>query len=126
MKSLEIVDLVNKADDYPAKLSGGQKQRVAIARAIAAEPKILLCDEPTSALDPQTTKNILSYLKKVNEELGITIVFVTHEMEAARKLCDRVAVMENGKLLEIVDIANGSHFALTSLGEFLFTDGGGI
>ncbi|MCR5142013.1 MAG: ATP-binding cassette domain-containing protein [Ruminococcus sp.] len=126
MKSLEIVDLVNKADDYPAKLSGGQKQRVAISRAIASQPKILLCDEPTSALDPQTTKNILDYLKKVNDELGITIVFVTHEMEAARKLCDRVAVMENGRVLEVVDMAEEKHHASTSLGEFLFTDGGGI
>ena len=90
-----------------ANVSGGQKQRVAIARALASNPKILLCDEATSALDPQTTKSILKLLKRVNEELGITIVLITHEMAVIKEICDRVAVMENGYVVEegsIIDI----------------------
>ncbi|GHU41713.1 hypothetical protein FACS1894111_04420 [Clostridia bacterium] len=125
-KSLAIVDLSEKARDYPAKLSGGQKQRVAIARAIVTEPKILLCDEPTSALDPQTTQSILEYLKRVNQDLGITVVIVTHEMEAARHVCDRVAVMEHGKLIETVTMSASSSLAQSDLAKMLFVDGGGI
>ncbi len=104
---LELVDLSDKVDAYPSQLSGGQKQRVAIARALANDPKVLLCDEATSALDPQTTKSILKLLKRVNEELGITIVLITHEMAVIKEICDRVAVMENGYVVEegsIIDI----------------------
>ena len=97
---LELVGLSDKKDAYPSQLSGGQKQRVAIARALANDPKVLLCDEATSALDPQTTRSILCLLKKVNEELGITIVLITHEMAVVKDICDRVAVMELGKVVE--------------------------
>ena len=100
LECLKIVDLEDKINAYPSKLSGGQKQRVAIARAIASQPKILLCDEPTSAVDPQTKQTILSYLKKVNEQLGITIIIVTHEMQLIHEICNRVAVMENGEIVE--------------------------
>ncbi|MDR2796038.1 MAG: ATP-binding cassette domain-containing protein [Spirochaetaceae bacterium] len=127
MKSLEIVDLPEKTDDYPAKLSGGQKQRVAIARAITTEPKILLCDEVTSALDPQTTGTILDYLKKVNKELGITIVLVTHEMEVARTVCDYVGVLENGYLVETLNMTeNAVNTPQSKIGRFLFGNGEGI
>lgn len=126
LKSLEIVDLTEKVNDYPAKLSGGQKQRVAIARAIVVQPKILLCDEPTSALDPQTTGAILSYLKRVNEEMGITIVLVTHEMEAARAICGRVAVMEKGKLIETIDMADVGFSPQSRIAKYLFINGEGI
>jgi D-methionine transport system ATP-binding protein len=126
-KSLEIVDLQEKTGDYPAKLSGGQKQRVAIARAIITEPKILLCDEVTSALDPQTTEIILNYLKKINKELGITIVLVTHEMDVARTVCDYVGVLENGYLIETLNMAeNTSNTPQSKLGRFLFCNGDGI
>ncbi|WP_304507996.1 methionine ABC transporter ATP-binding protein [Anaerotignum sp.] len=97
---LELVGLSDKKDAYPSQLSGGQKQRVAIARALANDPKVLLCDEATSALDPQTTKSILNLLKKVNNELGITIVLITHEMAVVKDICDRVAIMELGCVVE--------------------------
>lgn len=97
---LELVGLTDKKDVYPSQLSGGQKQRVAIARALANDPKVLLCDEATSALDPQTTKSILNLLKKVNQELGITIVLITHEMAVVKDICDRVAIMELGRVVE--------------------------
>ena len=97
---LKIVGLEEKIYDYPAKLSGGQKQRVAIARALANNPKILLCDEATSALDPATTYSILSLLKNINKELKITILLITHEMEVVKTICDEVAVLNNGKLIE--------------------------
>lgn len=97
---LELVGLSEKRNAYPSQLSGGQKQRVAIARALANDPDVLLCDEATSALDPQTTKSILNLLKKVNEELGITIVLITHEMAVVKDICDRVAIMENGCVVE--------------------------
>lgn len=97
---LELVGLSDKADNYPRELSGGQKQRVGIARAIAANPKILLCDEPTSALDPQTTGQILKLLAEINQKLGITIVIITHEMRVITEICDRVAVMDNGRVVE--------------------------
>lgn len=97
---LELVGLADKADHYPAQLSGGQKQRVSIARALANNPKVLLSDEATSALDPSTTKSILRLLKKINEELGITIVLITHEMEVVKEICHRCAVMQNGKVVE--------------------------
>ena len=97
---LEFIDLKHKKDAYPDELSGGQKQRVGIARALANHPKILLCDEATSALDPQTTKSVLELLKKINREQGITIVMVTHEMDVIESVCDYVAVMEQGKVIE--------------------------
>lgn len=98
---LEMVGLSDKRDAYPSQLSGGQKQRVGIARALANDPTVLLCDEATSALDPSTTKSILDLLKKINRELGITIVLITHEMEVVKDICDRVAVMQNGKIIEL-------------------------
>ncbi len=97
---LSFVGLSEKANDYPEQLSGGQKQRVGIARALATSPDILICDEATSALDPDTTADILRLLKKVNKDLGITILLITHEMHVIQEICDRVAVMENGEVIE--------------------------
>lgn len=97
---LEFVGLSDKVMSYPNELSGGQKQRVGIARALALNPKILLCDEATSALDPQTTQSILNLLKRINREYGITILLITHEMSVIQSICNRVAVMENGKIIE--------------------------
>ena len=97
---LDFVGLSDKANDYPEQLSGGQKQRVGIARALATSPDILICDEATSALDPDTTADILRLLKKVNKELGITILLITHEMHVIQEICDRVAVMEDGEVIE--------------------------
>ena len=97
---LELVGLADKRDTYPANLSGGQKQRVAIARALASEPHVLLCDEATSALDPATTQSILKLLKEINRTLGITILLITHEMEVVKRICDQVAVIDKGRLIE--------------------------
>lgn len=97
---LEFVGLSDKANNYPDQLSGGQKQRIGIARALATQPSILLCDEATSALDPQTTSSILDLLKKINREYNITILIITHEMAVIREICDRVAVIEAGKIIE--------------------------
>ncbi|MET0548753.1 MAG: methionine ABC transporter ATP-binding protein [Xanthomonas sp.] len=97
---LERVGLAAHAGKYPAQLSGGQKQRVGIARALATRPRILLCDEATSALDPQTTASVLALLAQINRELGLTIVLITHEMEVIRRVCDRVAVLDAGRLVE--------------------------
>ena len=97
---LELVDLADRAENYPAQLSGGQKQRVAIARALANDPEILISDESTSALDPKTTKQILSLLQDLNKKLGLTVVMITHEMQIVKDICNRVAVMQNGQLLE--------------------------
>lgn len=105
LELLTLVGLENKADDYPAKLSGGQKQRVAIARALANNPKILLCDEATSALDPATTYSILSLLKDINKKMNITILLITHEMEVVKTICDEVAVLNKGELIEQGSIA---------------------
>ena len=101
---LELVDIAEKENAYPSQLSGGQKQRVAIARALANDPKVLLCDEATSALDPQTTGAILQLLKHLNKKLGITIVIITHEMAVVKEICDRVAVMEHGNVVEEGDV----------------------
>ena len=97
---LETVGMEEKAKAYPAQLSGGQKQRVAIARVLSNNPEILLCDEATSALDPQTTKSILELLKQINETLGITIVVITHEMSVIQEICNKVAVLETGHVVE--------------------------
>ena len=101
---LEIVGLLDKQDVFPARLSGGQKQRVAIARALAADPKVLLCDEATSALDPKITGEILDLLKKINLERKLTIVIITHEMSVVEKICDRVAIIDDGSLAEVGDV----------------------
>ncbi|MBW7981353.1 methionine ABC transporter ATP-binding protein MetN [Enterobacillus tribolii] len=97
---LELVGLSDKHDAYPANLSGGQKQRVAIARALASNPKVLLCDEATSALDPATTRSILELLKDINRRLGLTILLITHEMDVVKRICDQVAVISEGELIE--------------------------
>ncbi|WP_213993223.1 methionine ABC transporter ATP-binding protein MetN [Sodalis sp. dw_96] len=97
---LILVGLEDKADAYPANLSGGQKQRVAIARALASNPKVLLCDEATSALDPATTRSILALLKDINRRLGLTILLITHEMDVVKRICDQVAVISQGELIE--------------------------
>ncbi|GAA0349906.1 methionine import ATP-binding protein MetN 3 [Oceanobacillus oncorhynchi subsp. incaldanensis] len=100
LELIELVGLAGKENAYPAQLSGGQKQRVGIARALANSPKVLLCDEATSALDPETTNQILRLLQDINEKLGLTIILITHEMHVIRKICNRVAVMEQGKVVE--------------------------
>lgn len=97
---LSLVELSDKGNNYPSQLSGGQKQRVAIARALAGDPKVLLCDEATSALDPKTTSQILALLKKLNQELKLTIVIITHQMSVVKDICDRAAVMEQGEVIE--------------------------
>ena len=97
---LELVELPDKAGAYPVQLSGGQKQRVAIARALASDPKVLLCDEATSALDPKTTRSILELLKKLNQELGVTVVIITHEMRVVEQICSRVAILDQGRVQE--------------------------
>lgn len=119
---LALVGLEDKMDAYPSQLSGGQKQRVAIARALANDPDILLCDEATSALDPKTTQSILDLLRELNQTLGLTIVMITHEMAVVKDLCHRVAVMEQGRILEegsIVDIFTQPKNQLTK--EFIDT-----
>ena len=100
LEYLKIVGLEEKALSYPVQLSGGQKQRVAIARVLASDPAILLCDEATSALDPQTTKAILDLIKEINQKYGITVVVITHEMSVVQEICDKVAVLEKGNLVE--------------------------
>jgi D-methionine transport system ATP-binding protein len=100
-EALELVGLTDKADAYPAKLSGGQKQRAGIARALVCDPELLLSDEATSALDPETTRSILSLIRDINRRLGLTTVLITHEMEVVRAIADRVAVLDNGRLVEI-------------------------
>ncbi|MDQ0246698.1 D-methionine transport system ATP-binding protein [Bacillus fengqiuensis] len=97
---LSLVGLSDKAKEYPSQLSGGQKQRIGIARALAMNPEILLCDEATSALDPQTTESILDLLSSINKKLGLTIMLITHEMDVIKNICDRVAVMEKGEIIE--------------------------
>lgn len=103
---LRLVDLEEKSQVYPSQLSGGQKQRVGIARALANHPRILLSDEATSALDPKTTKSILHLLKDINRKFGITIVIITHEMDVIKEICDEVAVIENGKIIEQASVVD--------------------
>ncbi len=97
---LDLVGLGDRQDYYPSQLSGGQKQRVGIARALASQPKVLLCDEATSALDPQTTKSILALLRDINSRFNLTIVLITHEMQVIKEICDKVAVIEDGRIVE--------------------------
>lgn len=106
MELLKVVGLSDKAANYPSQLSGGQKQRVAIARALATDPKYILCDEATSALDPNTTQQILELLKIINRERNVTIIVITHEMKVIEQICDRVAVLDNKKLVEIGNVAD--------------------
>ena len=103
---LEYVELEDKKYSYPSELSGGQKQRVAIARAISSKPKVLLSDEGTSALDPKTTKSILDLLMRIRDEFNLTIVMITHQMEVVKQVCDRVAIMEDGKIIEENTVEN--------------------
>ncbi|MEG0475804.1 MAG: ATP-binding cassette domain-containing protein [Carnobacterium sp.] len=103
---LDLVGLSDKSSAYPSQLSGGQKQRVAIARSLANDPEVLLCDEATSALDPKTTLSILELLKELNQKLALTIVIITHEMQVVKEICHRVAVMENGHVVEAGDIVS--------------------
>jgi D-methionine transport system ATP-binding protein len=113
---LEFTGLGDKAKSYPKELSGGQKQRVGIARALATNPSILLCDEATSALDPQTTKSILELLKKINKEYNITIMIITHEMAVIQQICNKVAVMEQGEIIEqgnVLDVFGSPHHPTT-------------
>lgn len=117
---LEVVDLEDRANSYPSQLSGGQKQRVAIARALASDPEVILCDEATSALDPKTTRSILELLKKINEERGITLVVITHEMEVIKQLCNKVAVIENGQIVERGDVQEIFKYPKTQAARRLF------
>lgn len=113
---LALVGLEDRKDHYPSQLSGGQKQRVGIARALASDPKVLLCDEATSALDPQTTKSILDLLRDINKRLNLTIVMITHQMQVVKDICDRVAVIENGEIIEegsMLDIFTNPQTATT-------------
>lgn len=103
---LKLVGLEDHVHKYPRQLSGGQKQRVGIARALATEPKILLCDEGTSALDPETTQSVLALLNEINQKLGITIVLITHSMDVIRNVCDEVAVIDGGKIVELGEVVN--------------------
>jgi D-methionine transport system ATP-binding protein len=103
---LPVVELTSKKDAYPSQLSGGQKQRVAIARALSCSPKVLLCDEATSALDPETTESILNLLQKINGLYGITIVLITHEMDVIKRICKRVSVIEDSKIVETTSLAS--------------------
>ncbi len=112
---LKLVGLEERANAYPANLSGGQKQRVAIARGLATDPKVLLCDEATSALDPVTTKSILALLKEINQNLGLTILLITHEMDVVKQICHQVAVIDGGRLIEqgaVADVFSNPQTAL--------------
>jgi D-methionine transport system ATP-binding protein len=113
---LELVGLSAQKDRYPSQISGGQKQRVGIARALASKPKVLLSDEATSALDPETTRSILALLKRINRELGLTVVLITHQMEVIKEVCDRVAVLDAGRVVEmgnVVDVFLQPHHEVT-------------
>lgn len=103
---MTLVGLEDRMKAYPAQLSGGQKQRVAIARAMATNPKVLLCDEATSALDPNTTKSILELLKKINREMGITVIVITHEMAVIEAICDRVAIIDHSHIAEAGNVSD--------------------
>lgn len=114
---LELTGLIDKKNAYPVQLSGGQKQRVAIARALASKPKVLLCDEATSALDPHTTQSILQLLKDINNRLGLTILLITHEIEVVKQICDRVALIDGGKIIEQDEIFDFFSKPKTSLAQ---------
>ncbi len=105
LELLETVGLPDKANAYPAQLSGGQQQRIAIARALATNPKVLLCDEATSALDPKTTHSILELIRSINKKLGITVIIITHQMSVVEEVCNRVAILDNGEVVEKGDVS---------------------
>lgn len=105
---LQVVQLEDRAGHYPAQLSGGQKQRVGIARALAPRPRVILADEPTSALDPQTTQSVLDCLRQINQRFAVTIVIVTHEMDVIRSTCQRAAVLDQGRIVEVMKINDGT------------------
>ncbi len=119
---LDIVRLGDRSRHYPAQLSGGQKQRVGIARALAPSPHVILADEPTSALDPATTRSVLACLEDINKQFNVTIVIVTHEMSVIRRLCDRTALLHEGKLLEVVEVKNNQIHALSEIGRELIRE----
>ena len=119
---LDIVRLSDRSQHYPAQLSGGQKQRVGIARALAPSPHVILADEPTSALDPATTRSVLACLEDINKQFNVTIVIVTHEMSVIRRLCDRTALLHEGKLLEVVEVKNNQIHALSEIGRELIRE----
>ncbi|MFV2029877.1 methionine ABC transporter ATP-binding protein [Neisseria sp. S1] len=119
---LEIVGLDDRAGHYPSQLSGGQKQRVGIARALAPSPNVILADEPTSALDPATTRSVLECLQDINRRFNVTIVIVTHEMSVIRRLCDRAALLHQGKLLEVVDVRDNRIHAQSEIGRELIQE----
>lgn len=119
---LTIVDLEDRIHHYPAQLSGGQKQRVGIARALAPSPHVILADEPTSALDPYTTRSVLECLRDINQRFNVTIVIVTHEMQVIRNLCNRAALMEKGRIVEIANIADKQIIANSDLARKLIED----
>ncbi len=125
MELLEIVGLPDKANAYPAQLSGGQQQRIAIARALATNPKVLLCDEATSALDPKTTHQILELIKDINKKLGITCIVITHQMSVVEEICDRVAILENGEVVEEGEVTDiFSHPKSSAARHLVYPDGG--
>ena len=119
MELLETVGLPDKANAYPVQLSGGQKQRIAIARALASNPEVLLCDEATSALDPQTTDSILKLLQKINQERGITVIIITHQMSVIEQICHRVAILDHGEVAEIGEVEEVFRNPKTSAGRRL-------
>ena len=119
MELLETVGLPDKANAYPVQLSGGQKQRIAIARALASNPEVLLCDEATSALDPQTTDSILKLLQKINQERGITVIIITHQMSVIEQICHRVAILDHGEVAEVGSVENVFHNPKTAAGRRL-------
>ena len=119
LELLETVGLPDKANAYPVQLSGGQKQRIAIARALASNPEVLLCDEATSALDPQTTDSILKLLQKINQERGITVIIITHQMSVIEQICHRVAILDHGEVAEIGKVEEVFHNPRTAAGRRL-------
>lgn len=123
---LELVGLTSKINVYPSQLSGGQQQRVAIARALANNPKVLLCDEPTSALDPTTTEQILALLKKINEELGVTIIIITHEMKIVESICNKVSIIHKSKIVESGYVKDIFKNPTSSIAKKLILPDGGI
>ncbi len=122
---LELVGLPEKANAYPAQLSGGQKQRIAIARALATNPKVLLCDEATSALDPSTTHSVLSLIKEINQKLGITVIVITHQMSVVEEICNRVAILDGGKAVEVGNVMDIFANPKTNAAKLLVSPNGG-
>lgn len=121
---LEVVGLPDKANAYPAQLSGGQQQRIAIARALATNPKVLLCDEATSALDPKTTHSILELIKEINRKLGITVIIITHQMSVVEEICNNVAILDDGYVVEEGDVSTiFSHPKSKAAKRLVFPDG---